>query len=603
MPFCSSDTIMPFAWPRATIHHLFPGTQKKQIDDVQAVRAEGQGRDGDAKLSLFAKFESKLSDTHTSLKKRKHERKCLRKTYPNTGQHIDAEPPITHSRTIEYRDIDLGKRVRADRPKYNNEEEDSEYPHAAHHPNTLTAHRHSQAENILAGTAIESSDAYISIMRALGGEDTTHPPPPTRPPPPVPMNVTCADHEVTMTDASERHSRPQTRSTQRSTSDESLRLLKTRSAQSTVGSRSRRNSTETTSTSLYSIEECTEDMDTSGMDKAIEGKASHHQADADGGRNQGSPEVTSNDVKDDREKKVTSRRNPWQTMTEWHDPSLPPLETPETSEDESEDEAPKSKRRRSGLPPRMQDEINKSIALVKSLMTYESDDDPKTAEVFNGTIGAAVEPWQAASPESPKRFANIDSLRGTLSPKNDVDFKSFVNHDGDSDGDIPTPVSVTRPVGSSVAPAYEQHGEGEIDAFGSEYGSPSGLEPADMLRFYREDSSEDSEWELEADEDSDWEVGEETSSSEETPYQQAYNLDPYSSGNWTSQLCQIDEEPSDEEECDGESLVQPGEADEDWDVIELRGLMKIEGSIDAIKSHVDDYVNEGDVDFESQEQH
>jgi hypothetical protein len=42
-----------------------------------------------------------------------------------------------------------------------------------------------------------------------------------------------------------------------------------------AGGHSRKTSSDTTATSLYSIEECTEYTDTSGMDKAVEGKASH----------------------------------------------------------------------------------------------------------------------------------------------------------------------------------------------------------------------------------------------------------------------------------------------------------------------------------------
>lgn len=71
--------------------------------------------------------------------------------------------------------------------------------------------------------------------------------------------------------------RPQTRSTQRTSSDESLWLSKTRSAQSGAGGHSRRTSSDTAATSLYSIEECTEHMDMSGVEKAVagEGKVSH----------------------------------------------------------------------------------------------------------------------------------------------------------------------------------------------------------------------------------------------------------------------------------------------------------------------------------------
>lgn len=190
--------------------------------------------------------------------------------------------------------MDLGKRAQTVELDHHNEEEGDGYPQAICNSNTITAPRHSQGENIFTGTAIESTDAYNSIMSALGGDETTYPPPPTRPPPPVPTKVACAEHEVTMADGLERHSRPQTRSTQRSSSDESLRLSNTRSAQSTAGGHSRRTSNDTITTSLYSIEECTEYTDTSGIDKAIDGKTFHQQADADSRRDQDSLEASSN---------------------------------------------------------------------------------------------------------------------------------------------------------------------------------------------------------------------------------------------------------------------------------------------------------------------
>lgn len=90
---------MAFARPWATIDYLFPRIQKSKMCDVQDLRADGTGHDGDAKKpSLFAKFESKLGDIHASLKRRKNERNCLRKTQhvaSEPGQHIDAEPFIT----------------------------------------------------------------------------------------------------------------------------------------------------------------------------------------------------------------------------------------------------------------------------------------------------------------------------------------------------------------------------------------------------------------------------------------------------------------------------------------------------------------------------
>lgn len=202
--------------------------------------------------------------------------------------------------------MDLGKRVQVVELDHHNEEEGDSHPQSIRYPNTLTATRHSQVESIFTGTAIEGSDTYDRMARVLGGDKTTYPPPPARHPPPVPTRVIGAEQEATIADGLDRDLRPQTRSTQRSSSDESLRLLHTRSAQSVAGGHSRKTSSDTTATSLYSIEECTEYTDTSGMDKAVDGKAEHQpdlghqpaaaeqQAGAYKRRDQDSLEATSN---------------------------------------------------------------------------------------------------------------------------------------------------------------------------------------------------------------------------------------------------------------------------------------------------------------------
>lgn len=292
-------------------------------------------------------------------------------------------------------------------------------------------------------------------------------------------------------------------------------------------------------------------------------------------------------MKADGEKPTARRTTPWQTVTEWHDPNLPPLETPETSSDEeSVDESPMPQRRGRGLPPRMQEEIKKSLALVNCLMAYKLEDDPEMMEALKGRLGTAADPRQFVSTESPKRFSDINYLRGTLGPKRDVDFESFVNQDegeGCFDGDLQTPVSPAREASLSVAQAFERRGDDGADVFGSDFGSPWGAEPADLLLHYQGTTSDDSDWELE----------EETSSSIHTPYQQTYSPDPRPSGNWATQLYQIDEKPR-EDECDGEPSADLGEADGDWYVNDLQSLIKIEGSLDMIKNHVGNYVNEGD---------
>jgi hypothetical protein len=232
----------------------------------------------------------------------------------------------------------------------------------------------------------------------------------------------------------------------------------------------------------------------------------------------------------------------------------------------------------------MQEEIKKSLALVNCLMAYKLEDDPEMMEALRGRLGTAADLRQSVSMESPKRFADINSLRRTLGLRKHLGFESFVNQedrDGGFDGDVHIPVSPSRQAGSPVAQAFERRGDKADDASGSEFGSPWGAEPTDLRLHYQEINSEDSDWELE----------EETSSSIQTQYQQTYSPDPYHCGTWTTQLYQIDEEPS-EEECDGEPSPPPGELDGDSHVDDLRSLIRIEGSLDAIKSHVGNFVND-----------
>lgn len=248
------------------------------------------------------------------------------------------------------------------------------------------------------------------------------------------------------------------------------------------------------------------------------------------------------------------------------------------------DEAPTPRRKRRGLPPRMQEEIKKSLALVNSLMAYNLEDDPEMMEALKGRLGTAVDLRQSVSMESPKRFADIDSLRRRPPGlREHMGFESFVDQedrDGGFDGDVHIPVSPSRQAGSPVAQALERRGAD--DASGSGSGLPRGTEPTDLLLHYQEMNSENSDWEIE----------EETSSSIQThPYQQTYSPDPYHCGTWTTQLYQIDEEPG-EEECDGEPLPPPGELDGDSHADDLRSLIRIEGSFDVIKSHVCNFVNE-----------
>ncbi|ROV89503.1 hypothetical protein VSDG_08515 [Cytospora chrysosperma] len=569
MGFSASVVIMAFTQPRATIDHLFPSMQKSSMCDVQGLGTEGKQRDRVAKKpSVFAKFESKLGGIHVSLKRRKHERNCLQKTQHGAGeptQHVEAERSITHTRIIEYREMDLGKPVQVVELDHHNEEEDDGHPQAIRYPNTLTATRHSQVENIFTGTAIESSDTYDRMARVLGGDKITYPPPPARHPPPVPTRVIGAEQEATMANELDKDLRPQTRSTQRSSSDESLGLLHTRSAQSVAGGHSRKTSSDTTATSLYSIEECTEYTDTSGMDKAVEGKAEHQ------------PDLGHQPAAAEQQAGAYRR---------WDQDSLEATGNNETSSDEeSMDEAPTPRRKGGGLPPRMQEEIKKSLALVNSLMAYKLEDDPEMMEALKGRLGTAVDLGQSVSMESPKRFADIDSLRRrTPGLGEHMGFESFVNQedrDGGFDGDVHIPVSPSRQAGSPVAQALERRGEKAGDASGSGSGLPWVTEPTDLLLHYQEIKNEDSDWEIE----------EETSSSIHSPYQQTYSPDPYYCGTWATQLYQIDEEPG-EDECDGEPSPPPGKLDGDSHVDDLRGLIKIEGSLDVIKSHVCNFVNE-----------
>lgn len=249
------------------------------------------------------------------------------------------------------------------------------------------------------------------------------------------------------------------------------------------------------------------------------------------------------------------------------------------------DETPTPRRKGRGLPPRMQEEIKKSLALVNSLMAYKLEDDPEMMEALKGRLGTAVDLGQSVSMESPKRFADIDSLRRrTPGLREHMGFESFVNQDdrdGGFDGDVHIPVSPSRQAGSPVAQALERRGEKAGDASGSGSGLPWVTEPTDLLLHYQEIKNEDSDWEIE----------EETSSSIHSPYQQTYSPDPYYCGTWATQLYQIDEEPG-EEECDGEPSPPPGKLDGDSHVDDLRGLVKIEGSLDVIKSHVCNFVNE-----------
>ncbi|KUI65299.1 hypothetical protein VM1G_00780 [Cytospora mali] len=615
--FSSSNSLKAFAQPRATMNHLLPRAMRSQEYkkwDVQGLRADVEGRDRDAKPSSFARLESKLGDIYTSLKKRKSERNCLRKTKPRDGepsQHVDAEKFITQSRTIEYRDIDLGARVRVNTIEPQVDQEDDGHlvaDYTTRHQITFLSNGHSQAQDIFTGTAIESGEAYKRIMHALGGDEAIYPSPPTRPPPAVPTYIGSADHRVLATDTLDRDRRPQTRSTQRSSSDESLRLLKTRSTQSGAGGHSRSLSNDTTATSLYSIEECTECPDTSGVEKAIGGgnKTSHQSGtagqrdDADSGwsqdylgialkgnaRDVDGPLLSNHTsrrqnecplVRVDNEATTTGSITPWQRKTEWHDPNLPELRTPESSSDESMDGSPTPSIGGRGLPVRMQEEIKESLTLVNSLMSYKLEDDPEMIEALNGRLGAATDPKQYLRTEGRKRFADINVLKGTLTPKKDTAFELFVNHDvedGDLDGDIPASVPPTGQTSSSLAQPFEPSCD---DVFESDIEPPWRLEPADILRYYQEDPSEESDWDL------DDEIG----SPIQSPSQQAFDSDSCPSGSWTPQLCQIDEESS--EECDSEFSTHMDVADE------LRSLIKFEGSLDAIKSHVDKYVNE--VDF------
>lgn len=248
---------------------------------------------------------------------------------------------------------------------------------------------------------------------------------------------------------------------------------------------------------------------------------------------------------------------PWQTVTEWHNPDLPPLETPETSDDESADESPRRRKGGRGLPPRIQEEIRKGLALVDSLMGYKTEDDRDMLEPLEGR--------QCASIESPKRFADMTALKGIPDIREDLGLELLVNHDGwdgNTDGDIPAPVLPTGQTGSSVAQDSGLCGNKRDGFSGSDSGSSSPAEPADMLLYYQESSDEAAEWGLE----------EGTADQTDSPYQ-------YTSRTWTIQLYQIDEEPAEEpsgDECSAE----------------LRRMVKVEGSLETIKSHVDRYVNE-----------
>ncbi|KUI55497.1 hypothetical protein VP1G_02909 [Cytospora mali] len=597
--FSSSNPLKAFAKPRAAMNHLLPRAmldQKYKKCDVQGLRADVEGRNRDAKPSLFARLESKLGDIYTSLKKRKSERNCLRKTKPRDGepsQHVDAKKFITQPRTVEYRDIDLGARVRVNTIEPQVDQEDNGHLVAGYttrHLVTFISNGHNQAQDIFTGTAIESGEAYKRIMHALGGDEAIYPSPPTRPPPAVPTYIGSADHGVNAADALEGDRRPQTRSTQRSSSDETLRLLKTRSTQSWAGGHSRSLSNDTTATSLYSIEECTECTDTSGVGKAIgSGNRTSHQsgtadqrddAESDWGQDylgimlKGSAGVNECSlVRADNEETTTGSITPWQRKTEWYDPNLPELRTPESSSDECIYGSPTPSKEGRVLPPQMQEEIKKSLTLVNSLMSYKLEDDPEMTDALKGRLGTATDPKQYLRTEGRKRFADINVLKGTLTPKKGMAFDLFVNHDvegGDLGGDIPASVPPTGPTSPSLAQPFERSCDG---VFESDVEPPWRVDPADILRYYQEDPSKDSDWDL------DDEIGSPIQSSN----QQAFDSDSCCSGSWTPQLCQIDEE------CDSEFSTHTDVADE------LRSLIKFEGNLDAIKSHVDKYVNE--VDF------
>lgn len=74
---------MDFTKPQTSVIHRFPGAtrgEKSPFCDVQDLRAQGNERDRKIERSLFAKLQRKFGDINTSLKKRKVERRCLRKT-------------------------------------------------------------------------------------------------------------------------------------------------------------------------------------------------------------------------------------------------------------------------------------------------------------------------------------------------------------------------------------------------------------------------------------------------------------------------------------------------------------------------------------------